>query len=402
MADVSFRSDKERTLVGRAGFVRKPQPRFVRRKARRLRAVLLLLQSTALLVTHEAAAATSAPGSGRCAFMGFTNFATFSRSAETLTNETVFTSPEIAAPIDWDELIVSWNVPPGVHLKAEASAIYPDRATRYYTMGRWSEDTTQFPRESVRRQRDEDSSVRMDTLVLSHATRKVRLRITAGGAGDKEMLKFVGLSFCNSAVPAAALEPNRAAWGKVLEVPERRQGEYEGGGGWCSPTSLSMDLAYWSEELHRPELNHTVPETANAISDGPRGPTGNWPFNTAYAGRYIGMRAYVTRMEDVSELENWIAAGIPVIISVSSYLTNDRTSGPDNGHLITCVGFTDKGDVVVNDPGVSVRKNVRARRIYAREKVANAWKKSKNAVYLIYPETARIPADPLGHWDHGQ
>jgi hypothetical protein len=33
-----------------------------------------------------------------------------------------------------------------------------------------------------------------------------------------------------------------------------------------------------------------------------------------------------------------------------------------------------------------------------REKVANAWKKSKNAVYLIYPETARIPPDRLGHW----
>ena len=116
-----------------------------------------------------------------------------------------------------------------------------------------------------------------------------------------------------------------------------------------------MVLAYWSQQLHRPELNHTVPETAKAIADGPRGDTGNWPFNTAYAGRYPGMRAYVTRLGDIAELEDWIAAGIPVIISVSSYLTSDRTSGPDNGHLIVCVGFTDKGDVVANDPGVSVR-----------------------------------------------
>jgi uncharacterized protein YvpB len=302
------------------------------------------------------------------------------------------------APIDWDELIVSWNVAPGVHLKVEARTIYPSHATRYYTMGLWSDDPARFPRESVRRQRDEDGLVRMDTLMLSNATRKVQLRITAGGAGDQRMLKFVGLSFCNSTMPATALAPNRAAWGKVLEVPERRQAEYEGGGGWCSPTSLSMVLAYWSEQLHRPELNHTVPETADAISDGLRGDTGNWPFNTAYAGRYPGMRAYVTRLGDVSELEDWIAVGVPVIISVSSYLTNDRTNGPDNGHLIVCVGFTDKGDVVANNPGVSVRRNVRARQVYVREKVANAWKKSKNAVYLIYPETARIPPDRLGHW----
>ena len=26
-------------------------------------------------------------------------------------------------------------------------------------------------------------------------------------------------------------------------------------------------------------------------------------------------------------------------------------------------------------------------------------KKSKNAVYLIYPETAKVPANRLGHWD---
>ena len=343
-------------------------------------------------------AGASAGTCDRCAFIGLTNFSSFSRSAAALTNETTFTSPEIMAPIAWDELIVSWNVLPGVHLKAEARALYPDHATQYYTMGLWSDNPAQFPRESVRRQRDEDGWVKMDTLVLSNAARKVQLRITAGGAEAQGMFKFLGLSFCNSAVPATALAPNRAAWGKVLAVPERRQAEYEGGGGWCSPTSLSMDLAYWSEQLHRPELDHTVPETAHAITDGLRGDTGNWPFNTAFAGHYPGMRAYVTRLEDVAELEDWTAAGIPVILSVSSYLANNRTNGPDNGHLITCVGFTDKGDVVVNDPGVSVKRNVRARRVYARENVVKAWKKSKNAVYLIYPESARIPVNTLGHW----
>jgi hypothetical protein len=396
-----FEFENEGASIARAGLILNPRPRLLGQGNRQLRPFVLLLVMAGLLTVQGSTGTASAAEGKRCAFIGITNFSGFSKSAGALTNETIFTSPEVAAPIDWDELIVSWNVPPGVHLKVEARAIYPSHTTQYYTMGLWSDDTAQFPRESIRRQGDDDGSVKMDTLVLSNATRKVQLRITAGGAAEQAMLKFIGLSFCNTTVPAAALAPNRAAWGKVLEVPERRQGEYEGGGGWCSPTSLSMDLAYWSVQLHRPELDHTVPETAHAIADGVRDDTGNWPFNTAYAGHYPGMRAYVTRLGDVAELEDWIAAGIPVIISVSSYLTNDRTNGPDNGHLITCVGFTDNGDVVANNPGVSVRRNIRARQVYLRQKVVNAWKKSKNAVYLIYPESAKIPANRFGHWDDG-
>jgi len=360
-----------------------------------------LLAVAALLSVLCATLAASVGSDRRCAFLGIEDLSDFSRSPGPSNGEIVLLSPEIMAPIEWNELVVSWNVPLGVRLNVEARAIYPNHVTRYYTMGLWSDDPEQFPRESVRRQSDQDGTVKTDTLVLSNVTRKVQLRITVGGAEGQRSLKFLGLSFCNSTVPATILKPNRAAWGNVLEVPERRQGEYEGGGGWCSPTSLSMVLAYWGLKLHRPELNHTVPATAKAIADGRRADTGNWPFNTAFAGQHPGMRAYVTRLGDIAELEDWIAAGVPVIISVSSYLTSDRTSGPDNGHLIVCVGFTDKGDVVANDPGVSVRRNVRARRTYAREKVVNAWKKSKNTVYLIYPETARIPANRLGHWDRG-
>jgi uncharacterized protein YvpB len=388
--------------VVRGRLTLKPAPAAREHGTSRFRPLVLLLATAALLTIPGTTWAASAAKDNRCAFIGISNFSGFSKSQGTPANETIFISPEIAAPIDWNEMVVSWNVPPGVHLKAEARTIYPDHATRYYTMSTWSDDPARFPRESGQRQTDKDGFVKTDTLVLSNVTRKVQLRITVGGAGGQPPLKFLGLSFCNSTVPATALEPNRAAWGKVLEVPERRQAEYEGGGGWCSPTSLSMVLAYWSDRLHRPELNHTVPETAKAIAAGLRGDTGNWPFNTAYAGSYPGMKAYVTRLGDIAELEDWIAAGIPVIISVSSYLTNDRTSGPDNGHLIVCVGFTEKGDVVTNNPGVSVKRNVRARQVYAREKVVNAWKKSKNTVYLIYPETAKVPANRLGHWANGE
>ena len=113
-----------------------------------------LLVMAALLTVMGSPGAASAAGDNRCAFIGITNFASFSKSPGTLTNETTFTSPDIVAPIDWDEMVVSWNVSPGVHLKVEARAIYPGRATRYYTMGLWSDDPAQFSRESVRRQRE--------------------------------------------------------------------------------------------------------------------------------------------------------------------------------------------------------------------------------------------------------
>src|ERR1035441_5943796 len=202
MAEMCLESDNERAAVASAGLALSPSVHFLGQGMRRLRSYGFLLLMAALLTMLGAAGAASAASGKRCAFIGITKFSRFSKSVATLTNETTCTCPVMTAPIDWDELVVSWNVLPGVHLKVEARAIYPSHATRYYTMGMWSDDPALFPRESVRRQRDEDGSVRTDTLVLSNATRKVQLRITAGGAADQRMLKFLGLSFCNSTVPA--------------------------------------------------------------------------------------------------------------------------------------------------------------------------------------------------------
>src|SRR5437899_10319250 len=76
----------------------------------------------------------------RCSYLGLKDFTKFTKSPGA-SNEMVLTSPEIKASIDWDELIVSWNVPKGVHLKMEARALYPDHATKYYIMSLWSDDT---------------------------------------------------------------------------------------------------------------------------------------------------------------------------------------------------------------------------------------------------------------------
>jgi hypothetical protein len=155
-----------------------------------------------------------------------------------------------------------------------------------------------------------------------------------------------------------------------------------------------MIMSYWSRRLGRPELDLDVPEIARAVYDPVWQGTGNWPFNTAYAGSYAGMRAYVTRMTDMAELEDWIASGLPVALSVCLNRLLGR-EGPPSGHLVVCAGFTREGDLVINDPGA--RQNVR--KVLPRKNVISAWAFSKNAVYLIYPENAKPPEDRFGHWD---
>jgi len=335
-------------------------------------------------------------------FVGLENFAKFARS-QNEKGETVLLSPIIKSGIPWNELIVSWNAdaPPGTFLKIEPRAIASDHTTKFYTLGNWSLDNKVFPRTSVRGQKDAEGNVDTDTLILTHAAEAAQIRVTLGGTnGARPNLKFLGLSFSNTKVSPATRPPNRLAWGKIIPTPEHSQHGYPDAKGWCSPTSLSMALSRWAEILNRPELNLTVPEVAAKVYDHDFAGTGNWPFNTAFAGSFSGMRSYVTRFDDLTEAEDWIAAGIPVILSARwDWLQPGRP--PDSvGHLIVCIGFTENGDVVINDPAARLELGQSVRRIYKRADVAHSWTKSHNAVYLVYPEGAKIPANKYGHWEN--
>ncbi len=330
-------------------------------------------------------------------FIAFKSFSIFKKSPGDQAGETVLASPEIRARIGWDELIASWNaeMPASAYLKIEVRSIYPDHATKWYTMGLWSGDPAQHPRESVRRQKDEDGNVDTDTLILRQPAERLQLRLTLGGkAKEKPKLKFLSVSLLDSKAVRSPLPPNRKAWGKTVDVPERSQMTYENGGVLCSPTTVSMILAHWSKELNQPGLDHDVPEVVKGVYDPKWTGTGNWVFNTAYAGSFRGMRAYTARLSDVAELEDWIAQGLPVGLSLCYNRLRGKGRTP-SGHLVVCVGFTENGDAVINDPGTS--KNVR--KVFPRANLIDAWAYSKNAVYFIYPKKAKLPKDRFGHWD---
>jgi len=358
------------------------------------RSILFVL---ALLFSLSTDSSTAAVDSRGVQFIPFTSFGKFTRSPGTNADVSVLTSRDLTTRILWDELIVSWNaqMPSGTSLIIEARAIYPDHTTKWFNLGLWSADQESHARKSVKGQRDPDGNVETDTLALKRSAEKVQVRITLTAEGRKKpKLKFLSLSLLNSKATPPPLPPNRAAWGKLVDVPERSQMAYENGEVLCSPTTVSMLLSHWSYQLGRPGLNCDVPEVVNGVFDPVWGGTGNWVFNTAYAGSFRGLRAYTIRLSDVSELEAFIAHGIPVGLSLCYNRLRGKGREP-SGHLVVCVGFTKDGDAIINDPGTS--KNVR--KTFPRTNLIDAWAYSRNTVYMVYPANTQLPRDRFGHWE---
>jgi len=313
--------------------------------------------------------------------------------------EVVRESPVIRVGGGWNELVVSWNVEPaeGAGLVVEAQAGFGEGWTGWYRLGDWSLDGTRpVVRTSPGRQADGDGVVKTDTLVVRRLADAMRLRVRMTGelAEEPTRLRWVTASWCDTGRAPGGRPPLREVWGRVLEVPERSQVAYEGGSGWCSPTSVSMMLAWWARELRRPELERDVPEVVRGVHDPGWPGTGNWPFNTAYAGSFRGIRACAARLRDFRDVEALVLAGIPVVLSVNAPALRGRPVAPDGGHLVICVGFTPDGDVVANDPWARLEQGQKVRREYRRAYVEAAWSHAHRLAYLIAPEgmARRFPA----------
>jgi hypothetical protein len=199
-----------------------------------------------------------------------------------------------------------------------------------------------------------------------------------------------------------------------LAVPRYSQmihdGHYPryGGGGlvWCSPTSTAMVLGYydalpgprgygWVPEGH---ANPWVDHTARSAYDRAYGGTGNWAFNTAYAATRTG-RAFVTRLRNLNDAGRFIEAGIPVIATIK-FGRGQLDGAPISstaGHLVVIIGFTQAGDVIVNDPAAPRNRGVR--RTYDRGQFEDAWiGQKKGTAYVIADSAHPLPMAGRGPW----
>ncbi|MEU8271539.1 C39 family peptidase [Sphaerisporangium sp. NPDC049002] len=319
------------------------------------------------------------------------------------------------------ELIASWtaDTPPGSWLQVEMRGRNTAGLTKWYVLGRWAYGESDIRRTSLAGQADTDGTVSVDTFVAASGRpiTAYQLRLTLHRTpGSAVVPRVRTLGAMASAVPDRAtvpVSPTGGAWGTELNVPRRSQNvhrghypEWDGGGeAWCSPTSTTMVLGYWgkwpsSQDTSwvdpsdpNPEVDYAARYTYDHAYEG----AGNWPFNTAYAGRY-GLDGFVTRLRSLTEMERLIASGIPVVTSQSFKESELPGAGyGTNGHLMVIVGFTATGDVIANDPASP--DNDAVRRVYPRADFENVWLRSSSSggiVYIIHPRGRALPATTLG------
>lgn len=287
-----------------------------------------------------------------------------------LTGTGEWTSPVYTAPpFTW--AVASWNGN-GERLEPLVRAKLGANWTPWFSFGNWSEGGEKGSHE--KQSFEGVGKLSTDTLSLAETATEWQLQVRLSNATLKR-------AWLCTAIPAArSIEPaHREAWGVELPVPQKSQMIYEGGNVWCSPTSLSMVMAAWGADLPIPEV--LVPGVYDPVYEG----TGNWPFNTAYAGAK-GFVSYVDRLPGYADLERWITRGVPVICSVAysrEWLPN-AVHPYTGGHLLVVRGFTAEGDVICNDPAASTNEGVRV--VYRRDLFQRAWLDRGGVVYLVYPE----------------
>ena len=289
-----------------------------------------------------------------------------------------YTSPVQETPFAFNNAVLSWvaDAPTGTSLKLEMRVRVDGTWSRWYTMGTWANGRGA----SAHGQSDGFGQVDIDTLKLRQPAQAFQYRATLSGSDATLVLRSVAVAYADMSRPLnGPAVPLEANWARDLPVPQISQAVQDPAIRWeiCSPTSLTMVLNYWG-------ANKPLMEVVSGVRDGTAGIYGNWPLNTAYAATQ-GFDAHVARFHSVEQLQNEIANGRPVVVSVrfaAGQLDNSPISST-TGHLIVVRGFTANGDVIVNDPAAPSHDTVR--RVYHRDQFSRVWLSSGGIAYTLAP-----------------
>jgi len=314
-------------------------------------------------------------------------------------------SRDIEPGFVFDEVVLSWNgdTPPGSFVKIFVQVRSGDVWSRRFCYAIWNRDNTPMKRMSVRGQRDDIAALRADILNLKKPADAVRVsaKLCSTDGSVYPTLRLLTVHVVDSQAPLPGTKPKKSVWGKDLNVPQLSQLSVPDGIRFCSATSTAMVLSYWGRELGRPELTCGVQQAVDGIYDIGWGGTGNWTFNTAFAGEFPGIRAYVTRFSSITQIEEWIAKGVPVIVSLDYNKLRARDTSQRSGHLMVMRGFEPDGRCVLNDPNTRLDLGRSARVVYSREALEASWLKNPGSwgtVYLIYPDGWDIPSNRAKNW----
>ena len=323
----------------------------------------------------------------------------------------------------FEELVPSWDATtPGdswvqIQVRGRSES---GRLSSWYTMANWAAGDRRFHRTSLGSQTDDLAQVNVDTLQTRYSLGFTawQLRVTLhrkAGTRARPTVDTVGAmtSLLPDTGRVATSRPG-AARGLRVDLPgfsqmihEGDYPEYDAGGeAWCSPTSVSMVLGGLGrlpseQEYSWVPADHPdrwVDHAARSHYDYGYDGAGNWSFSAAYAAGHADA-AFVTRLRSLREAERFVAAGIPLVASVrfgAGELSGAPISATD-GHLLVIVGFTDSGDVVVNDPAAPHNGSVV--RTYKRGEFENAWiPKSGGLVYVVRNHDQPLPKSRTKNW----
>ncbi|TML96434.1 MAG: peptidase C39 family protein [Actinobacteria bacterium] len=323
------------------------------------------------------------------------------------------------------ELVSSWNAdtPAGTWIQVEMRATAADdgHLTKWYVMGRWAYGDGDIHRTSVGGQGDKDGYVAIDTFVPKRPMSSYQLQLTlyrAAGSSATPKVSRIG-AVVSDPVTVKPYVPSTTTMTQSVELPvprysqELHRGEYpqfdNGGEAWCSPTSTSMVVAYWNRGPAPADYAYVLndyPATtdpqvdyaARYVFDYHYNGAGNWPFNAAYAAHF-GLESEVTQLHSLAEAEQFVKAGIPLVISIA--FNSGKLDGfffkSTNGHLMVLVGFTADGNPIVNDPASPDDASVR--HVYDRAQFEDAWMSATGGiVYVIHPPSVPLPQSSGGNW----
>jgi Peptidase_C39 like family len=324
-----------------------------------------------------------------------------------------WTSDVYPVSFPFNELVSSWNskTPVGTFVQSEVQPQLADgHWAKWYILGRWSYNDSDFHRTSVGGQGDADGFVSIDTFFTKdHPAAAYRLRLTLfrriGSTGTPSVSRFSAvvsnLTNQKNVFPSATTMGGQTI---DLNLPQYSQeihhGEYpqydNGGEAWCSPTSTSMVVAYWQARTgtpYSPTAAETswvdpafadpwVDHTARYVFDYHFDGAGNWPFNTAYASER-GLVTDVVQLHSLREAEPFIRAGIPLVASIAfnSNKLDTASIKSTNGHLAVIAGFTADGRVIVDDPASPDDASVK--HVYDREQFERAWIPASGGIVYV-------------------
>ena len=323
-------------------------------------------------------------------------------------------SPWVTTAFPTRTLVPSWSAatPSGTWIRVELRGKTATKTGSWDTIAYWSSSTAGLHRTSLSAQTDDLAKVDVDTAVTNGSTRftswqvRVLLARPKGWSATPTIWSIGGVA-ASYLTRSASVSATTMTADTELAVPKYSQmihkGEFPqwGGGGeaWCSPTSTSMVLRFFgkgptaADYSWSPYTDSWVDHAAQDTYDYRYEGTGNWPFNTAYAGRY-GLDAFVTRLNNLRDAEAFIKKGIPVVASIA-FASGQLAGSPISssaGHLLVIRGFMKDGRVIVNDPAAASNSTVR--RVYNRSQFEKAWLGgSGGTVYVVHPTTTPLPTD---------